>query len=189
MALHLVVSFLLIAVSVALVRRTRDLVPELVDARAAALTKVTFLLMWIAVWAGTMVTGSGPHAGDVHAVRTGFDGALVTQVHASVVCVTVALTVVCVALLRTRAAFALLGVEVLQAAIGILQYATGLPVWLVALHLLGAALAMALATNLMLSVGSRRRVPAGGPEPTGRGRSVGVGEDARGFIPSDTPRT
>jgi cytochrome c oxidase assembly protein subunit 15 len=153
-ALHLVVSFVLITLSVLLVRRTRGLVARPARPRAVALTRVTFVLMWLVVWLGTVVTGSGPHAGDEQAVRTGLDPALVTHVHAVGVYLVVATTLACVALLRSRAALALLGIEIAQAAIGITQYHLGLPVWLVLLHLLGAALSIALATNLMLSVRS-----------------------------------
>ena len=41
---------------------------------------------WVAVLVvGTVVTGSGPHSGDPKAGRTGFDPALVSQLHADVV--------------------------------------------------------------------------------------------------------
>ena len=79
-------------------------------------------------------------------------GLLVTQLHASLVYTAVAGTLVAALLLRSRAAVLLLLVEVAQAAIGLTQYHLGLPIWLVALHLLGASLAIATATNLMLSV-------------------------------------
>jgi cytochrome c oxidase assembly protein subunit 15 len=54
-----------------------------------------------------------------------------------------------------RAAVTLLGVEVVQAAIGFAQYFTGLPVVLVTLHLLGAALLSAAMTWLLLGVRER----------------------------------
>jgi cytochrome c oxidase assembly protein subunit 15 len=106
------------------------------------------------------VTGSGPHAGDAGAARTGFDGALVTSLHAYAVYAAVAATVAAVWLLRSRAALLVLGVELVQAAIGIAQYHLGLPIGLVLLHLLGASLAVAAATNLHLSV---RRSPVLAP--------------------------
>ncbi|HYP44284.1 MAG TPA: COX15/CtaA family protein [Propionibacteriaceae bacterium] len=155
-ALHLLVSFVLIALSVALVRRTRGLSPRLVSSRAAVLARAAFVLMWAAVWLGTVVTGSGPHAGDENAARNGLNSDLVAHLHALAVYATVAATLGCVLLLRTRAAYGLLALEVAQAVIGFLQYYNGLPVWLVTLHLLGAALAIALATNLLLSVRSLR---------------------------------
>jgi cytochrome c oxidase assembly protein subunit 15 len=158
-ALHLLVSFALIALSVALVRRTRGLTPTDAAPRAVTLARAAFLLMWVTVWLGTVVTGSGPHAGDEQAVRTGLDPALVSHVHAVAVYATVAVTIGCVVLLRSRAAVALLGVELAQAVVGITQYHLGLPIWLVMLHLLGAGLSIALATNLALSVRVRSDVP------------------------------
>jgi cytochrome c oxidase assembly protein subunit 15 len=80
---------------------------------------------------------------------------LLTRLHASVVYATVAASVVCFVLLRNRAVLLLILVELVQAGIGIAQYQLGLPIWLVALHLLGASLAIATVTNLMLSVKRR----------------------------------
>jgi cytochrome c oxidase assembly protein subunit 15 len=151
-ALHLLVSFVLIALSVLLVRKTRAVPVRRVTTGQVALTRTVFALMWVAVWLGTVVTGSGPHAGDQQAVRTGFDPVLVSHLHAFVVYGVVAATVGCLIWLRSQAAAALLGIETVQAAIGLVQYHTGLPIGLVALHLLGAASAIALATNLLLSV-------------------------------------
>lgn len=155
-ALHLLVSFALIALSVALVRRTRSLSPVDVASRGVTSARIAFVLMWLTVWLGTVVTGSGPHAGDENARRTGWDPSTVVHAHTLAVYATVAVTVACAVLVRTRAGYALLALEMAQGAIGFLQYFTGLPVWLVALHLLGAALAFALATNLVLSVRPRR---------------------------------
>jgi cytochrome c oxidase assembly protein subunit 15 len=114
--------------------------------------------MWLAVWLGTLVTGSGPHAGDENALRNGLDGMLLTRLHSSMAYATVAASVVCfVLLLRSRAVLLLLLVELAQVGIGVAQYQLGLPIWLVALHLLGASLAIAATTNVLLSV-SRRAV-------------------------------
>jgi cytochrome c oxidase assembly protein subunit 15 len=151
-ALHLLLSFALIALSVTLVRRTHGMAPEPVERRRSLLTRLTFALMWVVVWLGTLVTGSGPHAGDLESVRIGFDATVVSHVHAAAVYVTVAATVGCVLYLRSRAAVALLCAELLQAVVGITQYHLGLPIGVVMLHLLGAALSIALATNLVLSV-------------------------------------
>jgi cytochrome c oxidase assembly protein subunit 15 len=156
-AVHLLVSMVLIALSVWLVRRTRALAPVPVRPSLAVLARLTAGLMWVAVILGTVVTGSGPHAGDENVPRTGFDGVLVAHLHAGAVWATIAATLACVVLLRSRAALLVLGVEVLQAAIGLTQYHLGLPIGLVMLHLLGAALAIATVTNLMLSVRTHRR--------------------------------
>lgn len=163
---HLMVSMVLIALSVWLVRRTRGLTGRATPTAGRVLARATFIAMFVTVGLGTIVTGSGPHSGDEFVGRTGFDGAFVTDLHATAVYVTVAATVGCLLLLRSRAAALLLGVELLQAAIGITQYHLGLPVGLVLLHLLGASLAIAAATNLALSV---RR-------PPGRPRRVSTGQ-------------
>lgn len=157
-AFHLLVSMVLIGVSTWLVRRTRGLDRRPAGRVGVLAARATFLSMGLTVWLGTVVTGSGPHAGDLNAVRTGFDGAFVTHLHAAAVYAAVAATVVAVWVLRSRAALLVLGVEVLQAALGITQYQLGLPVGLVLLHLLGASLAVAASSNLFLGV--RTAVPS-----------------------------
>jgi heme a synthase len=151
-ALHLLLSLLLIALSVWLVRLTWASPATVASAWGVRLARVAFVGMWIAVWLGTVVTGSGPHAGDQHSVRTGFDPALVSHIHAIAVYVTIAATFGVVFIVRNTPSLLLLAVEVIQAGIGLSQYHLGLPVGLVLLHLLGAALAVAAATNLVLSV-------------------------------------
>ena len=155
-ALHLLVSMILICLAVWLVRKCwhASVAPA---SRAAVIgSRVTFVAMATVILLGTLVTGSGPHAGDEKVARSGLDGLLLTRLHASMVCLTIAVTLACLYLLRSRAARLLLGVEVAQAGVGLIQYYTGVPIWLVALHLLGAALAVAATTNLMLSVRSPR---------------------------------
>ncbi|MCE3274506.1 MAG: putative cytochrome oxidase assembly protein [Propionibacteriaceae bacterium] len=153
--LHLLLSMVLIALAVWLVRKAWHLVPARVSGLSVAATRVTFVLMWLAIWLGTLVTGSGPHAGDENAPRNGLDAMLLTRLHTSVVYATVAASVVCFVLLRSKAVVLLLLIEIVQAGIGIVQYQLGLPIWLVALHLLGASLAIAATTNLVLSVSRR----------------------------------
>ena len=153
--LHLLLSMVLIALAVWLVRKAWHLRPAHVSGLSVAVTRVTFVLMWLAIWLGTLVTGSGPHAGDENAPRNGLDAMLLTRWHTSVVYATLAASVICFALLRSSAAVLLLLVEIVQGGIGVAQYQLGLPIWLVALHLLGASLAIAAVTNLMLSVTRR----------------------------------
>ncbi len=153
-ALHLLVSMVLISLSVGLVRKTRLATVQSTSRLAAWLSRAVFVAMAVVILLGTLVTGSGPHAGDAKVARNGLDGLLLTRLHSSVVYFTIVLTVVCLIVLRSRAAMLLLAAEVAQAAIGVTQYYTGVPIWLVACHLLGAAIAMAAAANLMLSVSS-----------------------------------
>ena len=153
--LHLLLSMVLIALAVWLVRKTWHFTPAGASGLSVVATRVTFVLMWLAVWLGTLVTGSGPHAGDVNAQRNGLDGMLLTRLHTSMVYATVAASVVCFLLLRSKAVVLLLLVEMVQVGIGVAQYQLGVPIWLVALHLLGASLAIAATTNLLLSVSRR----------------------------------
>lgn len=103
---------------------------------------------------GTIVTGSGPHGGDPKAGRTGFDPQVVSMLHADSVFLLVGLTVALAVLLKAlrashvsrRAVYLLLGLEVGQGIVGYVQYFTGLPIGLVAVHLLGAACTVSAAT-------------------------------------------
>ena len=99
------------------------------------------------LWLGTIVTGSGPHSGDLDSRRTGLDPQLMSHVHAWAVYVLLALTLVTMVVTRraghaatARAAGALLLVELLQGVIGFVQYLNDLPEVLVGLHMFGAAL-------------------------------------------------
>lgn len=154
-AIHLLLSLTLVVLAVWLIYKTFGIVRTPVDRLRFVLVRVTFVLMAVAVWLGTVVTGSGPHSGDRGASRTGFPAETVSHIHAIAVYAVVAATLVCVYLLRSRAAVLLLIVELLQGSIGFIQYFNGLPIVLVAAHLLGAALAMAAAANLVLSVRSK----------------------------------
>lgn len=150
-AFHLLNSFALIVLCVKFVHLSHHRRPAPTGALGRGLVVATFVAMSVALWLGTVVTGSGPHAGDEKAVRTGFDPVVISHVHAIGVYLTVALTLACIVVLRSRAAVLLLLVEVGQGTIGFLQYFNGLPIPLVLAHLLGAALAAAAAAHLLFS--------------------------------------
>ena len=151
-ALHFLLSMVLITLGVWLVRAAYRVNRQPVRPLVNGLVWFTFVAMWLAVWLGTMTTGSGPHAGDLDARRTGWDIVVIAHAHAFTVYATMAGTIVLLWLARSRAVLLLLGVEVLQAAIGLTQYHLGLPIGLVAAHLLGAALSIAAVANLRFSV-------------------------------------
>jgi cytochrome c oxidase assembly protein subunit 15 len=90
--------------------------------------------------AGTVVTGSGPHAGDAQAPRTGLDPGQVAQVHADLVFLLLGLSVGLWFATRTRAAAVLVAVELGQGLVGFTQYFTHLPELLVGVHMAGACL-------------------------------------------------
>ena len=131
-ALHFLLSMVLITLAVWLVRAAYRVNREPVRPVTAVVVTFTFVAMWVAVWLGTMTTGSGPHAGDLDSRRTGWDIVLIAHVHAFAVYAAIAGTVVRLWLARSRAVVLLLAVEVLQAAIGLTQYHLGLPIGLVA---------------------------------------------------------
>jgi cytochrome c oxidase assembly protein subunit 15 len=155
-ALHLLLSMTLIAGSVLLVVHVREATGSPVPARSLALTRVTFGMLVVVVYLGTVVTGSGPHAGDANSPRNGLDPHVMSHVHAGGVYLLVALTLATVVALRgtpaLRYAVLLLGVEMLQGTIGFVQYFTDLPVAVVAAHLVGAAVLVATGTRLVLAV-------------------------------------
>lgn len=96
---------------------------------------------------GSVVTGSGPHAGDHGARRTGLDLTMVAQLHTDTVMLLVGLSVALWFALRAAAAPAravragavLVGVELAQGIIGFVQYFTHLPALMVVLHMGGSA--------------------------------------------------
>ncbi len=163
---HLLVSMAMICLAVALVRRVGEPDGEahaVVPPAVTWLTWAVFAAGWAVIYLGTVVTGSGPHAGDAEAPRNGLDPRAVSQLHTDLVFLLLGLTVATVRVLRAveapararRAALTLLAVELAQGVIGFVQYFTGLPVVLVALHLLGAAVLAAVMTWLLLSVRER----------------------------------
>jgi cytochrome c oxidase assembly protein subunit 15 len=131
------------------------------------LVRITFVVGWVVLYLGTIVTGSGPHAGDLDSPRNGLDPAALSQLHTDAVFLLLGLTIGSLCALRAveaplravRAAQLLLGLELAQGLVGFVQYFSGLPIVLVGLHLLGsAAVAAALA---WLLVGVRDRATAG----------------------------
>jgi cytochrome c oxidase assembly protein subunit 15 len=105
---------------------------------------------------GTVVTGSGPHAGDPKTPRTGFDPELVAQLHTDAVFLLLGLSVAAWLALRAigagrapvSAAAILVGAELAQGVIGFVQYFTALPIALVAAHMAGACAVWLAALHL-----------------------------------------
>jgi cytochrome c oxidase assembly protein subunit 15 len=155
-SLHLILSMLLVSASVFLVIRVRGGVAFTYPARPVQVVLAVYVVLWIAVYLGTVVTGSGPHAGDDDAPRNMLDPAMITRVHALSVWLLVGLTILAVVLLRgtpvARIALTLLVAELAQGLIGYVQYFTDLPIALVAAHLLGAALLIAGGTRLLVEI-------------------------------------
>lgn len=154
--LHLMVTMVLIYWAAVLHHRARHLdrvVPDYSSTGMHWLARALLAATYLTLALGTFVTGSGPHGGDPEAGRTGFDPTLVSQLHADAVFLLVGLSIALLILSRIigtpglrRAAAVLFGLEMLQGVIGYVQYFTGLPLVLVAIHLTMSALVMAAAT-------------------------------------------
>jgi cytochrome c oxidase assembly protein subunit 15 len=169
-SLHLLVSLAMVAIAVALVRGAGEDDGRhrlAVQPGIRWLSRAVFVVGWAVLYAGTVVTGSGPHAGDADAPRNGLDPRDLSQLHADLVFLLLGLTLAVVVVVHAagasaelrRAATGLLAVELAQGLVGFVQYATDLPVVLVAFHLLGAALVSAALTWLLLAAATK-------PSPT-----------------------
>jgi cytochrome c oxidase assembly protein subunit 15 len=163
---HFMLSTSLIAAATVLWWRSREgddapvtVVPRLVQQLGIGTWVVTFVVLYV----GTIVTGSGPHAGSAKAHRTGLKPVSVAQLHADLVMLLVGLSIaLAVAVLAVGAPRqAVLATRLLvsalafQAAVGFAQYFSKLPIGLVELHLTGAACIAGIATGMVLSLRTR----------------------------------
>jgi heme a synthase len=150
---HLLVSMALVANAVVLVRRAGqdDSAREVrVTPRIRRHVWLALLATAVALVAGTIVTGAGPHAGDEEARRFDIAISRAAQIHGVAVWVAVAVVATLMYRLRTRRAerqvldgplVGWIAVALAQAGVGYLQYFSGVPAVLVGLH-------VALATTL-----------------------------------------
>ena len=179
-SLHLLCSLAIIGVARLFLWRLDHPAPASpVGGPVTTLAWLTFAAGWLVFYVGTVVTGSGPHAGDINVPRNGLSPLQLSQFHADLVFLFVGLTVGLLYAVRTAgrpatvpsAVLTLLVVELAQGTIGFVQYFTDLPVVLVGLHLLGAALVSATATWMVLIVretGVDKERTTAGPHPRGQ---------------------
>jgi heme a synthase len=157
---HLLCSLAIVGLSVVFLRRIDHPDPVVARGPVVGLAWATFAAAWAVLYVGTIVTGSGPHAGDVDSPRNGLNPLQISQLHADAVFLFVGLTLGLLfavhaigasAPVRT-AVLVLLGLELAQGAIGFVQYFTDLPIVLVGLHMLGAAAISASVTWVLVRV-------------------------------------
>jgi cytochrome c oxidase assembly protein subunit 15 len=145
---HFLLSMAVIAAAYAFWRASLDLDDSLVPCVPRPLRGLVGLVIVVGaavLVAGTLVTGSGPHAGSPTAGRNGLGAAAVAQLHADLVFLLIGLSVGTWFALRAvdaraaavRAAW-LIGLELAQGVVGVVQYVTHLPVLAVGLHMAGA---------------------------------------------------
>ena len=133
---HLLLSMLLIAGAATLQFKVNDY-REIED---SSIGRAMAALAFLTLMAGTVVTGSGPHAGDWQAPRFHFNLYMVAHIHSVFVAITFAIALYIAIKLPRREANFLIGVMIFQGLIGAIQWRLGLPQYLVGLHLLGSAL-------------------------------------------------
>lgn len=132
--------------------------------------------------AGTLVTAAGPHAGDVATPRLQVDIPTLAQLHADLLIAFLGLLVGLGFAFRAvgagravwRRYTVLLTVVLAQGTLGVVQYTTGVPEVLVALHVLGAAAVVAATAALWTGL----RVPV-----TTRPGAVPVAAGVRETVP------
>jgi cytochrome c oxidase assembly protein subunit 15 len=150
---HFLVSIFLMTTAYMLVRHasifrlTAEVTPRneplLKDQPIEKIVKILLVTTGAAVVTGTLVTGSGPHAGDETAVRLDFAMPTIVRTHSAFVWLTVAVLLVALRMtVKSDVASKLLMrplkrftyVLVFQGAIGYSQYFLGVPIVLVAIH-------------------------------------------------------
>ena len=155
---HLLLSIILIAGATSLYSRRYT---PVVFVKPASLTSkiswVHIVTSFVVIILGTIVTGSGPHAGDAQAKRFDFDIRTVAWLHADVVIFLLGVTFAFYVAQGTsnhskRAIKVFAIIALAQGGIGYIQYFTGIPEILVAAHLLGATLVWIAAWRIRLSV-------------------------------------
>jgi len=163
---HFLLSIPLVSGAISL--RNRYLYKDFyqVSATTKLIKNIYLTSVIVLLFAGTVVTGSGPLAGDVAAKRYHLDALLAANLHSYIAIMTLVLLVglwVSIRIyeskelltsLRNIFIFTVL-IFVAQGAIGYLQLALGLPELLVGIHLLGTTLAWIAAWNLHLKLRNR----------------------------------
>jgi cytochrome c oxidase assembly protein subunit 15 len=156
-AAHLLLSIILIGGATSLYDRREIGVTRIKPSETftANLSLVHIWLAFIVIVLGTLVTGSGPHAGDEQARRFGFDIRSVAIIHADAVIALLGITLALYVAARTnplhrRQILIFTAISLAQGAIGYIQYFTGIPEIIVASHLLGATLVWIAAWRVRL---------------------------------------
>lgn len=160
---HFLLSIVLIAAALSLRQRAHGKTPT--DIKLAPLTRrlarITLALTALVIFAGTIVTGSGPHAGDDLAERFNLDPRMMSWIHADLVIALIGVTVAMLIAVRlgeaeiTRSSWGVsarnfLIICLAQGLIGYTQYFTGLPELLVGFHILGSVLVWLTVWNLTI---------------------------------------
>ncbi|CAB5131988.1 unannotated protein [freshwater metagenome] len=158
---HFVLSMFLVANAFVLLKRSQENtvnVERQISTVGVWVVRLVCVCGAIAIFTGTVVTGSGPHAGDEKARRLGFEVASAAKVHGTSVIIMIALMLVLAGYVRrTQGLVAMRStleivilVSVLQATVGYVQYFNDIPALLVGIHVFGATMFFISVVNLWL---------------------------------------
>lgn len=160
---HFVLSMILVTNATVLVMRSRDRSALPIPTATRRAARSTVLMGCLAILTGTVVTGSGPHAGDEEARRFDLDISSIARIHGISVILTLAALLLTIRLARrnadswSRGAGILevtMAVGVVQGIVGYVQYFNDIPAALVGVHVLGATGLMICLTVLWSNLGS-----------------------------------
>jgi len=156
---HFILSIILIAGAQSLLTKSRLSYTRIKLGRDSLhfLSRSHVILTFAVIVIGTLVTGSGPHAGDVSSPRFDFDVRTVAWIHADMVIALLGLSLAYLISSTTPAATKRLLkyfflAALFQGCIGYIQYFLGLPEVIVAAHMLGSTLVWICAWKVWLSV-------------------------------------
>lgn len=156
---HLLLSILLIAAATSLHSRRHHAAVRTssISIKISRISLLHIYLAFTAITIGTLVTGTGPHAGDVDAPRLDFAITTITRFHSASVWLLMATSIYFVT--RKDLSFEskrwlqiFIALALMQGALGYIQYFLGVPEVLVVLHLLGSVLVWIAAWRIRLSV-------------------------------------
>lgn len=173
-AAHFLVSMVLVWNAIVLHRRAAEPVGPVRTVVVRPVRLITHAMLMAAstvLVTGTIVTGTGPHSGDETVERYGFSLHTVTRIHSISAWFLMALTLAIVwsgyktnwpAQARTTSHVLLWCIGV-QGSIGYIQYAAGVPEWLVAFHIAGATAVFSATVALWLACREPCAVTADAP--------------------------
>ncbi len=163
-ASHFILSIFLIAGAASMVERGRTPLVSIrpTEMKLRALVTAQVAITFVVIVLGTLVTGSGPHAGDWQAPRLDIDSRAISWLHADAVIalfgVTLALFVLSdVSPITKKRIKYFFGATLIQGLLGYIQYVLGLPGLLVVAHLIGSTLVWIASWRIWLSVTTAER--------------------------------
>lgn len=151
---HFLLSIALIAAGITLYQQHDKKYTKIPAIAPFARLHLLFAIAVIVI--GTIVTGTGPHAGDVESPRFNLNIEMIARIHADVVIVFLLITIAYYFLGKlsheTKRLIRILGLlSIAQGILGFVQYFHGVPALLVAFHIMGSIFVWIAAWRIWLS--------------------------------------